>query len=184
MTIGKAGIATFGLCGARDDKKRESRFRLGSHDRRIAIGIRVGKILDRLHAKAHTILRTAIIALLLLQPLIGFVNHHKFTRTQRPGLWTRFHVWYGRVLILLGMINGGLLVQLADNTRAGIVAYGVVAGLVGVVYYTTVAFFENRKWRHRDDAASDVELEERSKSPTPCPERGCRVLNLGIWRHF
>ncbi|KLJ08563.1 hypothetical protein EMPG_15991 [Blastomyces silverae] len=133
----------------------------------LATGIRVGKILDRLHNNAHTILGTAIIALLLLQPLIGFVHHRKFMMTQRPGPWTRFHVWYGRVLILLGMTNGGLGLQLADNTRAGTVAYGVVAGLVGVAYCTVVAFFEVRKWSHRDDVASDVGLEERSKSPTP-----------------
>lgn len=36
--------------------------------------------------------------------------------------------------MVLGIVNGGLGLQLAANTRNGEIAYGVVAGVVGVVY--------------------------------------------------
>ena len=40
------------------------------------------------------------------------------------------HIWLGRALITLGMINGGLgmLFSGGDPTRSEIIAYGVVAG--------------------------------------------------------
>jgi hypothetical protein len=43
------------------------------------------------------------------------------------------------VIVLLGIVNGGLGLQLAANTTAGEIAYGVVAGVVGLGYITTVA---------------------------------------------
>ncbi|KAK1142236.1 DOMON domain-containing protein frrs1L [Aspergillus melleus] len=111
----------------------------------LATGIRVGKILDRLHNNAHTILGTIIVVLLLLQPFIGLIHHFRFRKTQRPGKWTRLHVWYGRVLILLGIINGGLGLELAANTTGGEIAYGVVGGVFGVALLLVAVLVEAKK---------------------------------------
>jgi hypothetical protein len=40
--------------------------------------------------------------------------------------------------MLCGIINGGLGLQLAANTKKGKIAYGVVAGVVAVVYMVLV----------------------------------------------
>ncbi|KKZ61404.1 hypothetical protein EMCG_03960 [[Emmonsia] crescens] len=118
---------------------------LGSHNCwGLASGIRVGKILDRLHNNPYTILSTMVIALLPFQPFIGFIHHRRFMVSQKSGPWTHMHIWYDRLLILLGIINEGLGLRLAGNTRAGTSAYGVIIGLVGVTYYTMVAMFEAR----------------------------------------
>ncbi|KAF5976338.1 hypothetical protein FCOIX_7194 [Fusarium coicis] len=39
------------------------------------------------------------------------------------------HIWYGRVLMILGIVNGGLGLQLAGASKKLIIGYGMV-GLV------------------------------------------------------
>lgn len=75
---------------------------------------------------------TVIVSLMLVEPFIGIIHHLRFLKTREPGLWTVWHIWYGRVLILLGIINGGLGLKLAGNTTGGKIAYGVVGGISGV----------------------------------------------------
>ena len=70
--------------------------------------------------------------LLLLQPFFGLAHHFRFRKTQERGILTQIHVWYGRLLILLGIINGGLGLQLAANTKGGQIAYGIVGGIFGI----------------------------------------------------
>lgn len=47
-------------------------------------------------------------------------------------------MWYGRILMICGIINGGLGLQLAANSSKGNIAYGVVAGAVFVIYIVVV----------------------------------------------
>ncbi|KAL3447072.1 hypothetical protein BJX65DRAFT_104167 [Aspergillus insuetus] len=110
----------------------------------LATGIRVGKILDRLHNNGHTILGTVIVVFLLIQPFIGFWHHHKFKKTQSTGWWTHVHIWVGRLFLLLGIINGGTGLKLADNTTGGIIAYAVVAGVFGVAYIAIAALRQGK----------------------------------------
>jgi hypothetical protein len=39
-----------------------------------------------------------------------------------------------------GIVNGGLGLQLAGNSKGGMIGYGVVAGIVGVLYLVLVVF--------------------------------------------
>ncbi|KAL2818333.1 hypothetical protein BJX63DRAFT_71120 [Aspergillus granulosus] len=110
----------------------------------LATGVRVGKILDRLHNNGHTIIGTVVVAFLLIQPFIGFWHHYKFRKTQSTGWWTQVHIWLGRLFLLLGIINGGIGLKLADNTTGGIIAYAVVAGVFGVVYITIAALRQGK----------------------------------------
>ncbi|KAL4742217.1 hypothetical protein BDV11DRAFT_181352 [Aspergillus similis] len=105
----------------------------------LAIGIRVGKILDRLHNNGHTILGTVIIVFLLIQPFIGFWHHRQYRKTQKAGKWAHVHIWIGRIFLLLGLINGGTGLKLADNTIGGIIAYAVVGGVFGTAYISIAA---------------------------------------------
>ena len=53
-------------------------------------------------------------------------------------------MYYGRVLLILGIINGGLGLQLASDSpaysRAGEIAYSVVAGVGGLILLAIIAF--------------------------------------------
>ena len=42
--------------------------------------------------------------------------------------------------MLCGIINGGLGLQLAANTKKGEIAYGVVAGIIGLIYILVTVF--------------------------------------------
>ncbi|KFY07249.1 hypothetical protein V492_07320 [Pseudogymnoascus sp. VKM F-4246] len=108
----------------------------------LAMGAKVGKILDRLENNAHTILGTVVVALLLFQPLFGFFHHRRFMAIHKRGKLTLFHVWYGRILIILGMLNGGFGLKLAANSTGGNIAYGVVVGVVGATYVAVLVHFE------------------------------------------
>ncbi|KAL4956805.1 hypothetical protein BDW69DRAFT_192160 [Aspergillus filifer] len=110
----------------------------------LATGIRVGKILDRLHNNGHTILGTVIVVLLLIQPFIGFWHHRRFKKTQSTGIWTHIHIWLGRIFLVLGIINGGTGLKLADNTTGGTIAYAVVAGLFGLAYIAIAALRQGK----------------------------------------
>ena len=73
--------------------------------------------------------------LLLLQPFFGLAHHFRFRKTHKRGVFTQIHVWYGRLLILLGIVNGGLGLQLAANAKGGQIAYGIVGGIFGVAIF-------------------------------------------------
>ena len=63
---------------------------------------------QQLHKNTHTILGTVVVAALLLQPFLGYIHHRRYQSISNRTAWTYIHVWYGRMLIILGIINGGL----------------------------------------------------------------------------
>ena len=93
----------------------------------------------------HPVLGTIIIALLLLQPVLGYVHHLIYVKEHKRTGWIIGHIWYGRMLIVLAFINGGLGLQLSGNTTKGEIAYGVIAGIVGVLYLAVVGIAYGRK---------------------------------------
>lgn len=48
-------------------------------------------------------------------------------------------------MILLGIIDGGLGLKLANNTIDGTIAYGVIAGAVGLLYYVGMFVYEEKQ---------------------------------------
>ncbi|PKY04118.1 hypothetical protein P168DRAFT_318459 [Aspergillus campestris IBT 28561] len=110
------------------------------------LGVRIARITDKAYNNAHTKIGTIVVAMLLVQPLFGLIHHIRFRKTHRPNAWTHLHVWYGRMLILLGIINGGLGLQLAANSRGGEIAYGVVGGILGACVLLVAAWTEYKRW--------------------------------------
>ena len=77
-------------------------------------------------------------SLMFFQPILGYIHHLVYVRSQKPTWWAVAHIWYGRALIILGAINGGLGLQLANNSTGGEIAYGVVAGVVFLVWFAVI----------------------------------------------
>jgi hypothetical protein len=96
--------------------------------------------------KAHPILGLVVICGLFLQPFLGLGHHLLFKRQGGPNVLTIPHVWWGRILITLGMINGGLGLQLKEESMAITIAYGVVAGVVWVTWMglNLLSYMRNR----------------------------------------
>lgn len=97
---------------------------------------------------AHTIIGLAVFGFAGLQPVLGLIHH--FARTESGTSKRTFigavHVYIGRLLILLGIINGGIgLLWAEESTSAQNIAYGVICAVVWVVYILMSLGFEVRR---------------------------------------
>ena len=72
-----------------------------------------------------------VISLLSLQPILGYVHHMMYKRKQRRTVFSHLHIWYGRILMVIGIINGGR--QTGGEGSLGI-AFAVLAGIFGGIY--------------------------------------------------
>lgn len=83
----------------------------------------------------HAIIGIVTFSLLWAQAVWGYVAH-SFYKTYQHRTWLAYgHVWLGRTLITVGMIQGGLGLLLADDAGpAYYKAYGIVAGIIWFAY--------------------------------------------------
>lgn len=84
--------------------------------------------------------------LFLVQAPMGYIHHVNFVATGARGFWSYAHIWNGRIVMLLGIVNGGLGLDLAGIKhqtlgitvgkvdKKWVIAYAVVAGIVGLLY--------------------------------------------------
>lgn len=86
-----------------------------------------------------------MVCLMVVQPVLGWLHHRYFVKNQTRGLISQAHIWYGRALLILGAVNGGLGLRLAKASRAFMVAYSVVAGIVFFIYIASALFGEYRR---------------------------------------
>lgn len=102
--------------------------------------------------EAHPIIGLVLLALLLAQPVGGFLHHSNYKRTGGRTAISHGHIWGGRALIVLGIINGGLGLRLADNTTTGRVVYAIVAAVMSVAWAAAIAWGEWRSRRNNRDS--------------------------------
>lgn len=88
-------------------------------------------------------------AALILQPVFGFIHHRVFKAKQKRTLWTALHVWYGRMFLILGLINGGSGLALVKGTpvysKAGAITYAVLAAISGIMMLALIPLVIKRK---------------------------------------
>ncbi|KAH9908967.1 hypothetical protein F4778DRAFT_205961 [Xylariomycetidae sp. FL2044] len=110
-------------------------------------GTAAAGLLDMAPENAHPIIGIVLLALLLLQPALGWWHHRRFKRLGRRTWVSHLHLWIGRLGITLGMINGGLGLRLANAERGAIIAYSVVAGTMWLLWVLAAATGELRRRR-------------------------------------
>lgn len=93
----------------------------------------------------HAILGILLLAILFFMPALGVGHHKAYKKVQKRTLWSYSHIFAGRGIVILGMINGGLGLRLASAERSHAIAYGVFAGLMGVAYICAIVFGEVRR---------------------------------------
>ncbi|RSL80373.1 hypothetical protein BHE90_005405 [Fusarium euwallaceae] len=84
--------------------------------------------------QTHTKMGTIVVALMGLQPILGYAHHRYFRSHGKRGIISHVHIWFGRILMILGIVNGGLGLQLASSSTGYIVAYSVIAGIAALLY--------------------------------------------------
>lgn len=93
-----------------------------------------------------------------MQAALGQLHHAEFQRTGKRSPWSYAHIWMGRTVIILAIINGGIGLgpSLANASSGQIAAYSVVAILV-VVTYTAFYLLQQR--------GRSLETQKRSAGP-------------------
>jgi hypothetical protein len=66
------------------------------------------------------------------------------------------HIWFGRILIILGLVLGGTGLQLAANSPGGEKVYGALAGIIGVFYIGLVLLWYFVRGRKTTEDRSDT----------------------------
>ncbi|KAG9231309.1 integral membrane protein-like protein [Amylocarpus encephaloides] len=117
----------------------------------LGLGVKLAQSTDLLFTNTHSVLGVAVVALFLVQPLLGLVHHHMYKRTGGRTIFSHLHIWYGRSLMLLAVINGGLGLDLATDNRPITIAYSVVAGVFGLAYIAvTILKRKGNSLRHEE----------------------------------
>ncbi|KAK3309958.1 uncharacterized protein B0T15DRAFT_19471 [Chaetomium strumarium] len=98
------------------------------------LGVETARERRMLFNQAHTVLGTVIVALLGIQPALGYLHHRHYLKTQGRGVISYVHIWWGRILIALGVINGGMGLRLVGERGGLVIAYGVIAGVLFLAY--------------------------------------------------
>lgn len=103
------------------------------------LGIYVGNALDYMN-EPHAIIGLLLLVVLFFMPFLGAIHHKVFKRVQQRMAWSYVHIFTGRAAVILGMVNGGLGLQLADASNGLLIAYGVLVGVIAFVYIGVVVF--------------------------------------------
>jgi hypothetical protein len=114
------------------------------------IGISMARSLNFIGMYHPIIGMVTVPSLILFQPAMGLIQHRYFRKTGGKGVFSYLHRWFGRCFIVLGIINAGLGFRLTGiglpiAPVGAVIAYAVVAGIVGIVYALTISFLTIRK---------------------------------------
>ncbi|KAI1819583.1 iron reductase domain protein [Xylaria intraflava] len=118
-----------------------------------AIGVVLAQRTGYDFTEKHAKLGTVVVALLGIQPIGGYIHHRHYLKYQKRGLVSYGHIWYGRILIAIGIINGGLGLQLASASSSLVKVYSALAAIIYVGYIAGAIFAEIR--RHRGARLGD-----------------------------
>jgi len=102
----------------------------------LALGVYRSELSESHFHAFHQFFGVIIVGLLLVQGVLGYQHHTTYLRTQKRSGWSYAHIWLGRGVIIAGIINGGLGLDLprAKAPTGAIVAYSIVAAVVVVAY--------------------------------------------------
>ncbi|KAK5208836.1 hypothetical protein LTR41_005233 [Exophiala xenobiotica] len=136
----------------------------------------------KVHAldRYHPVIGLVLLCFVSLQPLSSLTNHFYRVRYPRVGILARVHLWFGRLLITLGIINGGLGFQFASTLpvfqwpKGPKVLYGAVATLVWIIYVGVVLVYAEIK-RTPNTRAGDRDREQLA--PPAVDGRGRNVAD-------
>ena len=79
----------------------------------------------------HPVIGIVVFILLLIQPVLGVWHHRNFRIFKRRTLSSHLHLWDGRIIIILGIVNGGLGLHIAHAEDTAKLAYTIVAAIFG-----------------------------------------------------
>jgi uncharacterized membrane protein (DUF485 family) len=128
----------------------------------MALGIRLGHDLGYLQhpVPAHVIIGLLVVCtIIVLQPIMGILQHRHFKRTGGKSSFAYIHRWIGRGAIVLGIINNGLGFQLASSNviipARSYIRNFVILGVVVAAWLSLVMYDEFKARRPKVDNLGD-----------------------------
>lgn len=109
---------------------------------------------------------------MVLQPALGLLHHRHFLKHRSRSAVSHAHIWYGRLLLLLGVINGGVGLHAAGSPHTFTIVYAIAASVGGVAYIAAVLVGRMKK---RMEAA----VKEKEGSTSPAANREGRTGDHG-----
>ncbi|KAK3688248.1 hypothetical protein B0T22DRAFT_459034 [Podospora appendiculata] len=106
-----------------------------------------GSLLTNSATSYHPIIGLVTLVALLVQPVLGLVHHRVFVRVRQRQVWSYFHIFNGRVAVTLGIVNGGLGMNLAGASADRLRVYIIVAAVVWSVWMVVALWAEVRRAR-------------------------------------
>lgn len=103
-----------------------------------------------------------MVCLLAIQPALGQLHHQQYLKTGGRTIVSYVHLYWGRILLLLGVINGGLGLQLTRSRGRFVVAYSVISAIMYVLYAGVKVFTWRRKSRENTVSREAGKMSPRS----------------------
>jgi hypothetical protein len=74
----------------------------------MALGIKIGTMYNRSKKfnTAHQVIGLLVILSMIGQFILGFLHHRMYSQTKLPTKLAPIHIWLGRFVILIGIVNG------------------------------------------------------------------------------
>ncbi|KAJ5091008.1 hypothetical protein N7532_009692 [Penicillium argentinense] len=101
----------------------------------------------------HPIIGIIVVAgLTIFQPAMGLIQHRHYHKTGGKGAFAYLHRWFGRAMMILGVINVGLGFQLTGwrdpfAPRGAVITCSIMAGMVAAVYILIIGLTSARNRR-------------------------------------
>jgi hypothetical protein len=90
--------------------------------------------------------------------MFGYFHHRQVVRTGVKNWKGHMHVWFGRFLIAISLINGGFGLKLANITSSGKIAYAVLAAIIAVSYGLILVRYYTQKGKKPEPATNNIEM--------------------------
>ena len=119
--------------------------------------------------EGHQIIGIVVVAALFLQGALGYVHHRNYKKLGRRTWVSHAHLWTGRVLIVIGMLNAVLGFLLTANTAAA-AAVGVVSVVILIGLAATIHF--GAKKRRSKTVSSSRDFDEMPLGNYDSPQHG------------
>lgn len=105
-----------------------------------AMGFIIGIYLSTIFTKSekanstHQIIGIIIALALIVQLGMGSWHHWVFKRTNSPTIFGRIHRYFGHIIMLLGIINGGIGLTWSYASRSVVIGYSIAVFIISLVY--------------------------------------------------
>ncbi|KAF2662027.1 iron reductase domain protein [Lophiostoma macrostomum CBS 122681] len=113
----------------------------------------------------HQLIGLAAVGITLIQLGFGLTHHLLFTKTQRPSIFGKIHLYMGPLVLIAGTVNGFLGFNFSGgsfhNLMYGIIVAVVFIGLAGALFWAQKK--KNRKRRRVEDRRLQDEAYEAFK---------------------